>query len=363
MADLRDIYNDEKLQEIAEQFQMEVADFPVSEFLEKVQSDDWGELSLRQRHERLARSVFEVLNRPYNQVAEILQQVNDHAQGFSYLFLPDMVALYGLAELELSLATLGVLTTGSTAEFAIRPFLEQDFTSTFAQMQIWAASCNEHHRRLASEGLRPNLPWGKKVSTIEAHRQEIFDLLATLKADSSLYVRKSVANHLNDWTKKYPEEVLDVLEQWQGSSAETDWICKQAARTLLKASHPRALILFGYRGNLAFSQMSFSLGASQVSQGDKLTIRYAVQLASKEKNRKIRLELQLGFVKKSGKISYKTFMLKDSQLEPGQELGGQWTYDWVDKTTRKHQNGQHVLRFVVNGQVVQEEVLEVVGFE
>lgn len=363
MADLRDIYNDEKLQEIAEQFQIEVADFLVGDFLEKVQSDDWGELSLRQRHERLARSAFEVLNRPYAQVAEILRRVNYHAQGFSYLFLPDIVSLYGLKELELSLATLEVLTTGSSAEFAIRPFLEQDFEATFAQMQVWASSHNEHHRRLASEGLRPNLPWGKKVAAIQDHQAEIFLLLEGLKADPSLYVRKSVANHLNDWTKTYPEEVLDLLEDWQGYSTETDWICKQAARTLLKSSHPRALALFGYRSHLQLSRIVFSSATSQVSQGDKLTVRYGVQLASGERASKIRLELQLGFVKKSGKLSYKTFMLKDSQIESGQELSGQWTYDWTDKTTRKHQNGQHILRFVVNGQVVQEEVLEVVGFE
>lgn len=362
MADLKDIYTSSKLEEIAEHFQAEVADFPVVTFLNRVTADGWEDLSLRQRHERLARTVYVCLNRPYEEVAEILQRVNSQAQGFSYLFLPDIVALYGLEEFDVSLASLEVLTTGSSAEFAIRPFLEQDFEATFAQMEVWSQSGNEHHRRLASEGLRPNLPWGKKVASIESHRQKIFALLETLIADSSLYVRKSVANHLNDWSKKYPDQVLDLLGKWQGYSAETDWICKQAARTLLKASHPRALALFGYREDLRFDQVTFGLSADRVSQGDRLTVAYGVQLAEKEAASKIRLELQLGFVKKSGQIAYKTFMLKDSRIEPNQELTGQWTYDWTDKTTRKHHNGRHILRFAVNGRVLEEENLEVTGF-
>lgn len=361
MPDLRDIYTHDKLLEIANHFKQEASDFPVEDFVSQVEADDWKGLTLRQRHKRLAEVAFTCLDRPYPQVAQILRRMTDHAHGFSYLFLPDMVALYGLEAPEISMEALGVLTTGSSAEFAIRPFLDQDFEGTFTQMQAWASSDNEHHRRLASEGLRPKLPWGKKVAAISEHQAEIFSLLETLKADPSLYVRKSVANHLNDWSKTHPDQVLDLLEKWQGSSTETDWICKQAARTLLKASHPRALALFGY-GQLSLQEHAFAVSQKQVTQGDQLTVSYAVQLDKEDRSSKVRLELQIGFITKTGKVSYKTFILKDTSLTPGERLQGQWTYDWEDKTIRKHQNGPHLLRFVVNGQVLAEAVVDVVGF-
>lgn len=362
MSDLKDIYSHEKLVDIAHHFKKEAPDFSVEGFLHLVEREAWKEKTLRQRHQHLARVAFDCLDRPYPAVAEILKQMNSHAHGFSYLFLADMVSLYGLKEPKISMETLGVLTTGSSAEFAIRPFLEQDFEGTFVQMQIWATSLNEHHRRLASEGLRPKLPWGKKIASILSHQPAIFELLESLKADSSLYVRKSVANHLNDWSKTHPDQVLDLLENWQGGLAVTDWIRKRAARTLLKASHPRALALFGYQKELPLTYFDLFLSVKQVSKGDRLTVTYALEMDKKETKTKVRLELRVGFVKKTGVISYKTFMLKDTTLSSREHLRGKWTYDWVDKTTRRHYNGQHTVDVVVNGQVLAKEGLEVSGF-
>lgn len=355
MADLKDIYTEEKLNEIAAVFKAEVATFPTTEFLEQVQSEDWGRLSLRQRHERLARVLMVCLEGPFHQVAPVLQAVGSRVQGFSWLFLPDVVALFGLEDFEDSMETLGVLTESSSAEFAIRPFLAQDFTRTFEQMKSWSGSGNEHHRRLASEGLRPHLPWGKKIPNVDQYRLEIWSILEELKGDVSLYVRKSVANHLNDWTRTHPEEVLDLLESWQGSSKETDWIIKRAARNLLKAGHPRALALFGYGSRQDLEQVSWTF-PQKIKKGDRMVLDYEVKL---EQAGPLRLELRVDFIKPSGKQSTKTFMLRDRETDC---LKGQWTYDWVDKTTRKHWDGRHDLRLLLNGQVLEQGWIEVFGF-
>jgi|TARA_Y100001960_G_C14734217_1_gene859374 3-methyladenine DNA glycosylase AlkC len=44
-------------------------------------------------------------------------------------------------------------------EFAIRTFLKNFPEKTMEYIQIWSKNENYHVRRLASEGIRPNLPW------------------------------------------------------------------------------------------------------------------------------------------------------------------------------------------------------------
>ncbi|MBF0699486.1 DNA alkylation repair protein [Streptococcus danieliae] len=355
MADLKDMYTEEVLAEFALAFAAVEVDFPVQRFLAEVTQGDWEALSLRQRHERLARVLVVCLDRPFEQVAAFLEVVGARVQGFRYLFLPDVVALFGLEHFAASMKALAVLTESSTAEFAIRPFLQRDFERTFEQLQRWALSENEHQRRLASEGLRPNLPWGQKIPDLDQYRLEIWGLLENLKADPSLYVRKSVANHLNDWTRTNPEEVLDLLEAWQGPSPDTDWIVKRAARTLLKAGHPRALALFGYRSREDLVQVAWNF-PKKISKGERLLLDYEVEVGQAGP---LRLELQVEFRKPTGRVSRKSFMLRDREAA---SLRGTWSYDWIDKPTRKHWDGPHSLRLLLNGQVLLEGQVEVLGF-
>ena len=62
-------------------------------------------------------------------------------------------------------------------------------------------------------------------------------LLEEVKADSALYVQKSVGNWLNDAAKTQPFWVLDICSKWcqqsKGLSA-TASICKRALRSLDK---------------------------------------------------------------------------------------------------------------------------------
>ena len=65
-------------------------------------------------------------------------------------------------------------------------------------MEEWSRDADEHVRRLASEGCRPRLPWSFKLRELIADPSPVAPILENLRADPSLYVRKSVANHLND---------------------------------------------------------------------------------------------------------------------------------------------------------------------
>jgi 3-methyladenine DNA glycosylase AlkC len=105
-------------------------------------------------------------------------------------------------------------TAIGSSEFAVRHFLRRDFPRAIEVMHSWSLDENPHVRRLASEGCRPRLPWSFRLENLMADPAPVLDILDNLKADDSLYVRKSVANHLNDITKDNPDWVLDQLERW-----------------------------------------------------------------------------------------------------------------------------------------------------
>lgn len=73
-----------------------------------------------------------------------------------------------------------------------------------AQLLKWSEHENEHVRRLASEGSRPRLPWGKSIPALKLDPSPVLPILEKLMQDESLYVRKSVANNLNDISKTHP---------------------------------------------------------------------------------------------------------------------------------------------------------------
>ncbi|MBC8080209.1 MAG: hypothetical protein H7X86_07675 [Gorillibacterium sp.] len=164
------------------------------------------------------------------------------------MFFSDFVAIYGQedAQWELSMLALERFTQRSSAEFAIRPFLLRNPGRVMGQMEIWSQHPNEHVRRLSSEGCRPRLPWGVSLPMFKRDPTPVLSILEHLKADPSLYVRKSVANNLNDIAKDHPGVVLETVRCWKGVDPKTDWIIRQGCRTLIRKADPEVLTLFGY---------------------------------------------------------------------------------------------------------------------
>ena len=103
---------------------------------------------------------------------------------------------------------------------------------------------NAHVRRLASEGLRPRLPWAKKIEMFSQNPSPVISVLENLKSDSSAYVRKSVANNLADFLKENYKYTISTLEEWRkDASNETRWIIKHALRNEIKENNSEALKL------------------------------------------------------------------------------------------------------------------------
>lgn len=102
-------------------------------------------------------------------------------------------------------------------------------------------------RRLASEGTRPRLPWAPRLAALVADPTPALPVLDALYRDSSEYVRRSVANHLNDISRDHPRTAVAVAARWLAEPAPTTpSLVRHGLRTLVKAGQPDALTLLGY---------------------------------------------------------------------------------------------------------------------
>ena len=145
-------------------------------------------------------------------------------------------------------------------------------------MHDWSLDDNEHVRRLASEGSRPRLPWSFRLEQMQADPTLAAVILDNLKADDSLYVRKSVANHLNDITKDHPEWVLDLIEGWSLDNKHTAWIAKHALRSLIKQGNQRALAIIGAGGKPEVEIIDVKVEPAVIRLGEKITLSFARQI-------------------------------------------------------------------------------------
>ncbi|MGO4832923.1 DNA alkylation repair protein, partial [Rhizobiaceae sp. 2RAB30] len=229
---LKEIFNRERLRHIATETKAVCPGFDKDGFL-VLATDNLDALGIMQRLRQVATSLHQTLPGGFSENVDVLHALAPRiGHGFASIALPEYVALHGEADFDRSMESLHFLTRFGSSEFAIRPFLARDLKRTLAVMETWAHDDNEHVRRLASEGCRPRLPWSFQIRELVADPSPVANILQTLRSDPSLYVRKSVANHLNDITKDSPGWVLDRLEAWPTGDARTAWIVKQALRTL-----------------------------------------------------------------------------------------------------------------------------------
>lgn len=270
---------------------------------------------------------------------------------FVGIFLSDFVATHGLADFDLSLDALKFFTRFGSAEFAIRAFLERDLDRTLAVMTAWASDPDEHVRRLASEGSRPRLPWGRRLPALVRDPSPTFPILTRLSADPSLYVRKSVANHLNDISKDHPERMLALVESWDRAHAPTAWIARHAARTLIKKGHPRALRLVGVSGAARVKVAAFSVAPATLRLGEEITLTARLTSTAKQSQRLV-IDYVVRYAKAGGRASAKVFKWTEAEVAPGATLTLTKRQTIRDFSTRRHYAGRHPVDLQINGRLV-----------
>ncbi|TDD33843.1 DNA alkylation repair protein [Nonomuraea terrae] len=246
------------------------AAFPKARFTARA-LDGLDGLELKARVTHVAGVLHDALPLPYPQAAEIVRACAARVTLDMWSGWPatDHTAARGLDHLEAGMATLAALTPYATGEFAVRPFLERYRDDALAIMCDWAASPDEHLRRLASEGSRPRLPWAGRVGWLMTPGPTL-PLLDRLRDDPSPYVRRSVANHVNDLAKDHPEVALALLSRWRAEGgSHVEAVLRHAVRGLLRAGHPEALALVGATpGSGAVDVLA--LESDAVAVGDRL---------------------------------------------------------------------------------------------
>lgn len=344
---LKDLLDLALLQRLATAVSQQHPQFDADFFINTLWDSTYAELSLKQRVRRIASTLYQQLDLPLADCCEVLKPVSSEIRGLPGFIFPDIVEQFGLDDLATSMQALAHFTCYSTAEFAIRPFLQRYPEQSLQQLQQWTESDNVHLRRLASEGCRPRLPWGQKLPQFIADPSPLFPLLQCLKQDPEDYVRRSVANNLNDISKDHPDLVLQLAQQWHGQHRHTDWILKHALRGLLKRRHPQALQLFGC--NVRALEAKLALAKQQLNYGEVL--QFSAQLRLQDGPAPLRVEYAIDFASKNGSKRHKVFQWLQREAGPG-TLELQKSYRFSDLTTRRHYAGPHQLHLIVNGNIV-----------
>ncbi|WP_019639559.1 DNA alkylation repair protein [Paenibacillus fonticola] len=354
---LKLVYNEEFLSGFAEKVKRVYSPFEGSSFIADVLSEPWDELELKARIRKISSTLGRHLPGNYGEALNVLYKIDEECVGFPYLFFPDFIEVYGQAgeHWELSMQALERFTSKSSAEFAVRVFLLREPERMLRQMMAWAKHPDEHVRRLASEGCRPRLPWGQALPMFKRDPGPMLPLLEKLKADPSLYVRKSVANNLNDIAKDHPSVVIQLAREWLGDNPDTDWIVRHACRTLIRKADPEVMKLFGYTESVDIAELittaALSINENILCIGEGSELSYDIQFREGEPVR-ARVEYGIDFVKAKGQTSRKLFRLVDRTFPGGSHLTGTRKHSWKDLTTRRHYPGEHRIILLVNGHEV-----------
>lgn len=349
----------EKVQLFADVLTGVYPEFEGEAFVNSVCDADWPERELKEKMRHTTLCLHRFLPADFLSAVEILKAIVPRVAGFEAIVLPDYVEVYGQEHWDISLPSLGVLTKCGSSEFAIRPFLNKNLNEAMEFMLRWADDSDFRVRRFASEGCRPRLPWGSGVPALKKNPALILPILEKLKNDPEEFVRKSVANNLNDISKDHPELVLDICERWQGSSKNTDWIIKHACRSLLKQGNKRAMMLFGFANPEQMKVENFKFSDPSVTIGGDISFSFNLKLEIAKKQ-KIRLEYIVYYVKSNGKALPKVFQLKEVEMEPGTHVISK-KHSFANFSTRKHFQGKHKFEIVVNGVVKGQNILEVIN--
>lgn len=247
---LKYMYNPAFFESLCPTLKKIIPGFQERKFIHKIFDRQWPDLELKQRTRKITLALHDFLPEDFSQTCHLLVSIstalirnNEKQQSYPFIFLPDYVSLYGLSDFEASMDAIEQITKLVSAEFAIRPFIVKYPDQTMERMLCWSKHIDPFVRRLSTEGCRPRLPWGIGLPALKKDPSAILPILENLKEDASDYVRRSVANNLNDIAKDHPSVVLDIARKWKGRSPCTNWIIKHGCRTLLKKESSVALRL------------------------------------------------------------------------------------------------------------------------
>jgi 3-methyladenine DNA glycosylase AlkC len=359
------LFNESKIIKIANDIARVYPVFKKDKFI-KIVVQSFPELELKQRITHIAECLRNHLPESYPDALEIILNSlpepcnptlydNDFGD-FIYAAHSDFVAQFGCTaeHVHISLHALEEITMRFSVEYAIRNFINAFPDETLKKIQEWSKHPHYHVRRLASEGTRPKLPWGIKIGlTVEAP----LSILDTLHVDSTRFVTRSVANHLNDIAKTHPELVLEKLKQWKTQKSqnpkELDFIFRHSLRTLIKNGDSRALELIGISALPKIQIQKITVSESvQMNEYLEKTIAFVVK-----EDCALLIDYVIHFQSSRGEMnSVKVFKWKQISAKKNEQIQLSKRHEMKQfMTTRTLYPGKHQWALQVNGAIIHQQ--------
>ncbi|MBT4763198.1 MAG: DNA alkylation repair protein [Bdellovibrionaceae bacterium] len=362
MEPFKNLLSKKLILEIAHHISKHVTDFDEKGFI-KFASKDLSSLELKQRSSRITEALEEFLPSDFESSASILlaslgnesgqavtagETTEKGLSGWAMMPMADYVAFQGQGHFNLSMNLLKEMTKRFSSEFAIRHFLIQSPNKTLKVLKKWSKDKEPHVRRLASEGSRPRLPWAKRLPEFISDPQPILEILELLKDDESEYVRRSVANSLNDISKDHPHLVSKIAAQWLVNPSEhRRKLVRHACRSLLKSGHTKTLRAFGYKLPKV-DKVKIRILNNKVKFGGVLEFELKFS-STANKSQPLMIDYIVHHQKSNGTTSPKVFKWKVVDLQKGKDIHAIKKHPMKKITTRVYYPGQHSLEIVVNG--------------
>lgn len=351
---LKDLYSPAFYEQFSATLKKTVPTLDKKKFLKQIFTPAFEQYELKERMAHTAHVLHRFFPQNYKDAApllcELVEQIKAHgpkASSIEYLFIPEYIYLYGLADYNRSVAAMEKITQFITCEFAIRHFIIRYEDRMIPQMLKWSTHKNRHVRRLATEGCRPRLPWAMALPMLKKDPSPILPILENLRQDSCEVVRRSVANNLNDISKDNPAIALQIAKKWKGLGEETDAIIKHGLRTLLKAGDATVLSFYKLTAD-HFKLSHFKINTPAISIGEYLQFECMVENSS-SKTQTLRLEYAIHYLKSNGTLSKKVFKISERIVGAGEKVKVIRRQSFKPITTRVFYKGIHQLSIILNG--------------
>ncbi len=351
---LKNIYDEQFIRFFTSKLRSVYPQFDSEKYIDQLFDSTWDNLELKARMNHIAVTLHFFLPQNFSDAVEIIMALIDlfdpeqDELAFGYMFLPHYIELYGLDQYEISVPALKKITEFTSCEFAVRPFIIHYEEKMIAELLQWCHSGHSSVRRCASEGCRPRLPWAIALPAFKSDPTDILPILEKLKDDESEFVRRSVANNLNDISRDNPTKVKEIAEHWIGENSNRDKCVKHACRTLLKAGDPEIMQLFGFGATKDITIETLTIDHTEIPIGE--TSGFSFSLCNNSNSScKIRLEYALHYLRSNGSHSKKVFKISEKEYGKNSTTQIQRQISFRVITTRKYYVGRQFLSIIVNG--------------
>lgn len=270
-------------------------------------------------------------------------------EGFTVMSLCSFVSKYGKEHFDLSMKALYEMTKRFSAEGDLRTFIDIDYEKSMSLLHRWCKDKSHHVRRLVSEGTRPRLPLAGRIPRFQKDPRPVIELLDKLVTDESLYVRRSVANNINDIAKDNPEIAVTTLKRWKKNpSSDVQWLVSHASRSLVKSGNKDVLGIFGVSSEIEIELKGFSVAKKKYRINDTIEFQFGIESKAK-KDEPLIIDYVIHFVKSNGKTKEKIFKLKKSSIKPRELIPISKKHKLINTSGRTHFPGRHMIELQING--------------